>query len=154
MKYAEAKKGRIFIIRLEDGEIVQEQIEKFARNKKIRSAKVQLLGGVDKGSKLIVGPKEGRSAIIEPMIYILDEMHEAIGNGTIFLNEEKVPKLHCHIVCGRGNGVVCGEIRKGVIVWHVMEVIITELLHCNAIRKKDNKTDFELLMPGKDIDSE
>ena len=146
--------GRIFILRLEDGEILQEQIEKFARKNKIHSAEVRLLGGVDKGSKLIVGPKEGRSATIEPMMHILDEMHEAIGSGTIFLNEENVPKLHCHIVCGRENRVVCGEIREGVIVWHIMEVILTELLHCNAIRKKDNKTGFELLIPGKDFDSE
>ena len=31
MKYAEARAGRIFVIRLEDGDIVHEAIEKFAR---------------------------------------------------------------------------------------------------------------------------
>ncbi|HEC32525.1 MAG TPA: DUF296 domain-containing protein, partial [Deltaproteobacteria bacterium] len=29
MKYAEAKLGRVFVIRLEDGEIVHEVVEKF-----------------------------------------------------------------------------------------------------------------------------
>jgi len=148
MKYSEASQGRIFVLRLEDGEILQEQIEKFALNKEIQSAKVQLLGGIDKGSKLIVGPAEGRSAIIEPMIYVLDEMHEAVGNGTIFQNEKGIPRLHCHLSCGRNEKAICGEIREGVKVWHVMEVIITELTSCKAVRRIDDLTGFELLQPG------
>ena len=31
MKYSEAKQGRTFIIRLEDGDILHEKIEEFAR---------------------------------------------------------------------------------------------------------------------------
>ncbi|NIT59971.1 MAG: DUF296 domain-containing protein, partial [Aliifodinibius sp.] len=31
MKYSEAKQGRIFVIRLEDGDIVHDEIERFAR---------------------------------------------------------------------------------------------------------------------------
>ena len=31
MKYSEAKPGRIFVIRLEDGDIVHEAIESFAK---------------------------------------------------------------------------------------------------------------------------
>lgn len=31
MKYSEAKQGRIFVIRLEDGDIVHEELERFAR---------------------------------------------------------------------------------------------------------------------------
>lgn len=30
MKYSEAKQGRIFVIRLEDGDVIHEEIEKFA----------------------------------------------------------------------------------------------------------------------------
>ena len=36
MKYSQAKQGRTFIIRLEDGDIVHEEIEKFAREKSIK----------------------------------------------------------------------------------------------------------------------
>jgi predicted DNA-binding protein with PD1-like motif len=121
----------------------------------IKSAKVQLLGGIDKGSRIIVGPREGRSANIEPMVHILDEMYEAVGNGTIFCNESGTPKLHCHLACGRGTRTICGEIREGVIVWHVLEVIITEFQECDALRKQDIATGFELLVPGKEFrDSE
>ena len=49
MKYSEAKQGRIFIIRLEDGEILHETIEAFAAAKKIRAAALIVLGGADSG---------------------------------------------------------------------------------------------------------
>lgn len=147
MKYSEAILGRVFIVRLEDGEIVQEQIENFATEQGILSAKVQLLGGVDKGSQLIVGPLESRSSTITPMIITLDDMHEAVGNGTIFQDEKGKPILHCHLTCGRNDKTLCGEIREGVKVWHVMEAIITELENCNAVRKFDEATGFELLQP-------
>lgn len=149
MKMTTAETGKIHVLRLEDREPVQDSIEKFATERGIYSASLQLLGGVDKGSRLIVGPRVGRGETIEPMILELEEMHEAVGNGTLFVNEEGIPKLHCHLVCGRGDRTVCGEIREGVIVWHVMEVIITELHHCNAIRRKDEATGFELLVPGE-----
>lgn len=147
MKYTETLPGRVFVIRLEDGEIIQEKIEKFASEKGILSAKVQLLGGVDKGSKLIVGPKESRASEIIPIVVTLDDMHEAVGNGTIFRNKSGMPSLHCHLSCGRNRNTICGEIREGVKVWHVMEVIITELINCNAVRRYDKLTGFELLQP-------
>ena len=38
MKYSQAKQGRVFVIRLEDGETVHEEIEKFARAQSITAA--------------------------------------------------------------------------------------------------------------------
>ena len=129
--------------------MVQDSIEQFASSKNIRFAKLQLLGGVDEGSILIVGPKESRAEFIEPMKHTLHEMNEAVGNGTIFPDEQGIPRLHCHLACGRGDHTICGEIREGVKVWHVMEVVITELDECDATRKKDVSTGFDLLYPGK-----
>ena len=37
MKYSEAQQGRVFAMRLEDGDIVHEVIEKFARDKNIQA---------------------------------------------------------------------------------------------------------------------
>ena len=87
MKYSEAKTGRNFILRLEDGEILHEVVEQFAFDHQIKAAKLMVVGGVDKGSRLVVGPKESRSAIIEPVEIILDDAHEVTGFGTIFPNE-------------------------------------------------------------------
>ena len=147
MKYSEAKQGRVFIIRLEDGDIVQNCIENFAKEKNIYRAYVQLVGGADKGSKIITGPKEGRAKKIIPMTEELDEMHEVVGNGTIIPDENGNPKLHVHLAMGRNRTTLCGEIRTGVKVWHVMEVIVVELLNSKATRQFDPETGFELLQP-------
>lgn len=151
MRYCETYEKRVFIIRLEDGEVLQDSIEKFAATKNIRYAKLQMLGGVDKESILTVGPREGRAEIIEPMKHSLDEMHEAVGNGTIIPDEQGIPRLHCHLACGRGNNTICGEVREGVKVWHVLEIIMTELNECDVIRKRDFLTGFELLYPGREF---
>ena len=47
MKYSQAKQRRIFVIRLEDGDIVHEEIEKFARNQSIKAAALIIIGGAD-----------------------------------------------------------------------------------------------------------
>ena len=147
MKSSEATQGRIFILRLEDGENLQECIESFAREKNISRAFLQVLGGADKGSKIIVGPENGRSKEIIPMIEELGEMHEVIGNGTLFPDVYGNPKLHLHLALGRNRNTLCGEIRPGIIVWHVMEVIIVEILNSTAARKPDAVTGFDLLQP-------
>jgi len=147
MRYSQAKQGRTFIIRLEDGDIVHEEIEKFAREKSIKAAALIILGGADKGSKLIVGPEHGRREPIIPMEHILDNVHEIAGTGTIFSNEKDKPVLHMHMACGRETSSVTGCVRKGVKVWHIMEVILFELVDTTAVRAFDPTTGFELLRP-------
>lgn len=147
MKYSEAKQGRIFVIRLEDGEIVHEALERFAREQSIRVAALIIIGGADAGSTLVVGPDQGRTATISPMEHILDNVHEIAGTGTIFPDEEGNPVLHCHIGCGRKTSTITGCVRTGVKVWHVMEVILFELVDTKGIRAFDPKTGFQLLKP-------
>ncbi|MCD6199065.1 MAG: DNA-binding protein [Deltaproteobacteria bacterium] len=147
MKYSQAKQGRTFIIRLEDGDIVHEEIEKFARKKSIKAAALIILGGADKGSKLIVGPEHGRREPIIPMKHVLDNVHEIAGTGTIFPDENGKPVLHMHMACGRKTSSATGCIRKGVKVWHVMEVILFELVDTTAVRAFEPTTGFELLRP-------
>jgi len=147
MKYSQAKQGRTFIIRLEDGDIVHEEIEKFAREKSIKAAALIILGGADKGSKLIVGPEHGRREPIIPMEHVLDNVHEIAGTGTIFPDENGKPVLHMHMACGRKTSSATGCIRKGVKVWHVMEVILFELVDTTAVRAFEPTTGFELLRP-------
>ncbi|MEA1991449.1 MAG: PPC domain-containing DNA-binding protein [Thermodesulfobacteriota bacterium] len=147
MRYSQAKQGRTFIIRLEDGDIVHKEIEKLAREKSIKAAALIILGGADKGSKLIVGPEHGRREPIIPMEHILDNVHEIAGTGTIFPDENGKPVLHMHMACGRKISSVTGCVRKGVKVWHVMEVILFELIDTTAVRAFEPTTGFELLKP-------
>ena len=135
------------MIRLEDGDVVHEQIEEFACKQSIKAASLIILGGVDKNSKLVVGPKDGRAKRIEPTEHILDNVHEVTGVGTIFPNEKDEPILHMHIACGRADSTATGCIRRGVKTWHVLEVILFELVDTDAKRIKDEKTGFKLLDP-------
>ena len=43
MKYSEAKAGRVFVIRLEDGEILHESLERFGREQNVHAASVLVL---------------------------------------------------------------------------------------------------------------
>lgn len=147
MKYSEAKQGRVFVIRLEDGDIIHEKIEAFAKEKNIRAAVLTIVGGIDKGSRLIVGPEDGRASKITPMELVLDDVYEVTGNGTIFPDDSGEPVLHMHIACGRENHSVTGCIRLGVKCWHVLEVMLIELTGNTATRQKDLATGFKLLCP-------
>lgn len=147
MKYSEAKPGRVFVIRLEDGDILHEEVEKFAVEKKIRAATLMALGGADKGSILITGPEDGRAETIVPQEHVLDNVHEVVGTGSLFPNESGEMILHMHLACGRNNNTVTGCVRRGVKVWQVMEVVIHELVDSTGVRKLDQATGFELLIP-------
>ena len=101
MKYSEARQGRVFVVRLEDGEILHQNLEDFAREHAIKAAALVVLGGADKGSRLVVGPEQGRSTPVIPMERALGDVGEVAGVGTIFPDARGLPVLHMHIACGR-----------------------------------------------------
>jgi predicted DNA-binding protein with PD1-like motif len=147
VRYCEANQGRIFIIRLEDGEVLHEQVERFAADMHIQAASVICLGGADEKSRLITGPKAGRASQITPNEVILKGVYEVTGVGTVFPNKQGIPVLHMHLACGRRSETVTGCVRRGVKVWHVMEIILTELVNHQASRQLDPVTGFDLLVP-------
>lgn len=147
MKVSEARQGRIFVIRLEDGEILHEAVERLAAEKSIRAAWVLAVGGADVGSRLIVGPEDGRASPIVSMEHVLTNVHEIAGVGTIFPDEQGAPILHLHLAAGRGAAGCAGCARQGVKIWHVAEVIVQEITGTQATRRLDPGTGFKLLSP-------
>ena len=147
MKYSQCKQGRVFVIRLEDGDIVHAEIEKLARNESIKAATLIIIGGADAGSKLLAGPEHGRRNPVLPLQIELDDVHEIVGSGTIFPDADGNPVLHMHIACGREAETKTGCVRQGVNVWQVMEVILFELVETTGTRVLDPATGFELLKP-------
>ena len=145
MNYTEAKLARIFILRLRHEETLHEVVEKFAAEKKVKSALCFFLGGAQDKSKVIVGPKDGAAMPPEPMITLLKGVHEGYGVGTIFTDEEGKPKLHMHASFGRNDNAVTGCVRAGVEVWQIGEVVILELAGGSAKRAKNEETGFEFL---------
>jgi predicted DNA-binding protein with PD1-like motif len=147
MKYSEAQQGRTFVIRLEDGDIVHEEIERFARDQSIRAAALIAIGGAEIGSKLVVGPEEGRAQPVSPMEHVLKNVHEITGTGTLFPDEKGNPILHMHMACGRETSTVTGCVRNGVKVWHIMEIILFELVDTTGVRVLEPTMGFMLLQP-------
>lgn len=147
MKYSPAGLGRTFVIRLEDGDVVHEEIENFCREHSVKAGALIILGGADEGSKLVVGPEHSRRKPVLPMEHILDHVYEVAGTGTIFPDEEGKPVLHVHISCGRKTSTITGCIRRGVKVWQIMEVILFELVDTTAVRTFEPETGFNLLKP-------
>ncbi|MBU1078598.1 MAG: DNA-binding protein [Spirochaetes bacterium] len=145
MKYSEATQGRIFILRLEHGDKLPDVIENFAMEKNILRGACFLIGGIDKKSRIVVGPKNGRQMPPEPMITELDEVHETFAFGTLFPDTNGIPKLHMHSASGRKKKSITGCVRPGVNIWQIGEVIIQEILDSKSRRKKNESLGFELL---------
>ena len=147
MKFSECKPGRIFVLCLENGDIVHEEIEQFARSHSIAAASLIIIGGADKGSKLIVGPEQENEngTPLTSLEYVLENVHEIAGVGTLFPDDQGNPMLHLHMACGRKSSTRTGCIRRGVKVWHIMEVILFELLESKGKRVFDPETGFTLL---------
>jgi Predicted DNA-binding protein with PD1-like DNA-binding motif len=147
MESSQACPGRVFILRLHDGEVLHETVEGFASSNNIKAATVIAVGGAGKGSKLTVGPKVPITESIEPLYHVLNEPHEFTGTGTIFLNQDGRPVMHMHCSCGREGTSVTGCVRSGVTAWLVMEVVITEIVGAKAVRRKEKG--FEILTIGE-----
>ncbi|MBN1936136.1 MAG: DNA-binding protein [Anaerolineae bacterium] len=148
MLYSEARPGRVFVIRLEHGDILHKEIERFAREHAIRAAALIVVGGGDTGSTLVVGPERGDQRPIVPMTYVLDNVHEIAGTGTLFWDQETdEPLLHMHIACGREGATRTGCVRQGVRVWQLMEIVLWELVDSSARRVLDAGLGFKVLIP-------
>ncbi len=145
MRYDEGHIGRVFVLRLEEGERIPDVIESFAREKGVARAMAILLGGIDDGSRIVVGPEAGRGKDIIPIVHTLSGIQEILAVGTVFPDEQGNPVLHMHGASGREGGASVGCTRAGVTVWLVGEVILLEILGSSAARKKDAASGLTLL---------
>ena len=148
MRAAEGRIGRVFILRLEDGDVIPGCIERFAEDKRIRTAHVILLGGVG-GGEVVVGPRRSDQMPPEPIFLPVDGAHEVAAVGVLAANEEGRPVLHIHGSLGRAGRTMTGCLRPGVQTWLVAEAILMEIVGAEAVRLKDAKSGLYLLEPGK-----
>jgi len=149
MKSSEGKVGRVFILRLEDGDAVPASIDRFASEKKISVGQVILIGGISDG-EVVVGPRRTNEMPPEPMLLPVDGAHEVVGVGLIAPDKKGRPKLHIHASLGRSGQTTTGCLRPGVTTWLVAEAIIIEILGTDAARLPDKKTSFDLLQVDRD----
>jgi len=147
MKACQGRIGRVFIIRLEDGDVVPGCIERFAEENGVSVGQVILVGGVG-GGEVVVGPRSSEEMPPQPMLLPIDGAHEVLGVGVLALDEDGKPKLHIHGALGRSGQTMSGCLRPGVTTWLVGEVILYEILGVNVARIRDEESDFDLLEPG------
>jgi uncharacterized protein len=145
MKYSQGSQGRVFVLRLEDGEVLNDAIEAFARQQNVARAVVFYLGGSAAGSKLVCGPEDGDGEAIVPIVHTLAGVREALAVGTLFPNEAGGPALHMHAATGREGGATVGCTRAGLETWLVGEVVMLEIVGSEAHREFDRESGFELL---------
>jgi predicted DNA-binding protein with PD1-like motif len=147
MRASEGRTGRVFVIRLEDGDVVPECIERFAREQGVAVAHVIMVGGIGSG-QVVVGPRHSDRMPPEPMLLPVDGAHEVVGVGVLAPGEDGQPVLHVHAALGRSGATVTGCLRPGVTTWLVGEMILYEILDTTARRTKDQASGFALLEPG------
>lgn len=170
MRYTEGTIGRVFILRLEDGEVLNDTIEAFARRKGVSRASVLFLGGSTHGSRVVVGPAADGSGAddvagaagtddpddavteaIVPLVHELAGHREVLALGTLIPNEAGAPVLHMHAATGREGDATVGCTRAGLRVWLVGEVVVQEIVGASAERRLEPDTGFELLhIPEED----
>ncbi len=148
MKASEGRLGRVFVIRLEDGDVVPTCIENFAEENGISVAQVILVGGVGDG-EVVVGPRRSEERPPQPMLLPVDGAHEVAGVGVLAPDEKGKPVLHIHAALGRSGQTITGCLRQGVSTWLIGEAILFEVVGAKAARLKDQKSGFTLLELGK-----
>ncbi|MGB9642046.1 MAG: PPC domain-containing DNA-binding protein [Candidatus Ratteibacteria bacterium] len=146
MKYSQARIKRIFVVRLDDGEKIPAAIEDFARKHKIQCGICILIGGIGSG-KLVTGPRYPESSPVTPIFQSITGTSEIAGIGSIFPDENNIPKLHMHATIGRRKTTLTGCIRPGITVWKIGECIIIELIGTKAKRITNQKAGFSILEP-------
>jgi len=146
VKTSEGRLGRVFVIRLEDGDVVPECIERFAEEQGVKVGHAILIGGIG-GGQVVVGPRRSDTMPPDPMLLPIDGAHEVAAVGVLAPNEAGKPVLHIHGALGRSGHTLTGCLRPGVTAWLVGEVILYEIVGTAAARVKDAASGFALLEP-------
>ncbi|MCM8761100.1 MAG: DUF296 domain-containing protein [Candidatus Omnitrophica bacterium] len=145
MKYAKGSLGRIFLLKFDDGDILLDCLNDFARKERLKAAVLLFIGALRKG-ELVTGPK--KAAIPpEPNWVSFKNAWEVMGIGTIFTNR-KGPQIHIHTAMGKKLKTLTGCVRKKSQVFLVIEAVVLELKGIKATKDIDPSTGLNLLKMG------
>ncbi|WP_214019583.1 PPC domain-containing DNA-binding protein [Methanoculleus sp.] len=141
MQYSEGQVGRVFSVRIDDGEDFIGEIERFVAAMNIQSGMIHFLGAV-RSAKIVTGPKE---PVIPPSPRGEEIFGgwELLGFATIYPGEEG-PSIHLHAAAGKGIRSLAGCLREKAEVYLVVEAIVTEFVGISARRLPDEKTGVNL----------
>ena len=139
MKATEGQVGRVFVMRLEDGDVVPGCIERFAEEKGISVGHAIMLGGMGAG-QVVASPRDSGQLPPDPMLLPVEGAHETLGIGVIAPGDDGKPKLHMHGALGRSGHTLTGCLRNGVTTWVMAEVVIYEILGTRVARLTEKES--------------
>jgi len=141
MQYTEGQLGRVFVVRIDDGEDMLVSLRQFIDDKGIHAGSIFFLGALMNG-RMVTGPEE---PVIPPVPhYVMFEGGwEVFGVGTIYAGEGG-PHIHYHASVGRAGHALTGCLREKAVTYLIVEAVIYEFTGLSARKEFDEKTQIRL----------
>jgi uncharacterized protein len=150
MQYTEGQLGRVFVVRIDDGEDMLVSLREFISDKDIQAGSITFLGALMNG-RMVTGPEE---PVIPPVPHFVmfEGGWEVFGIGTIYPGEGG-PHIHYHASVGRSGHALTGCLREKATTYLIIEAVIMEFTGLKARREFDQKTQLHLPVLGEREDS-
>lgn len=146
MKYSKGSVGRVFVVKLEHGDDLLQELISLIKKEDIQAGIVHFVGALER-AEIVVGPEKVEIPPV-PMWRSFQDGREVLGLGTIFWKgtaPSAEPMIHIHSGIGRDKNFHLGCIRKDAKTYLTIEAIIIELEGVKVKRQFDEKTQLNLL---------
>jgi predicted DNA-binding protein with PD1-like motif len=146
MQYAEGRVGRVFMMRIDDGEDLLDELTHFLDEKSIQHGVIHFLGALREG-RLVTGPM---APVIPPVPNTegIEGGWEILGIATVYPSEGG-PSLHLHASAGHMQEVLTGCLRERAKTYLVVEAIIMEISGIAGMRTPDPELQVRLPVFGE-----
>jgi len=147
MQYTEGQLGRVFVVRIDDGEDMLISLHQFISDKSIQAGSILFLGALMNG-RMVTGPEK---PVIPPVPHFVmfEGGWEVFGVGTIYPGEGG-PHIHYHASVGRSGHALTGCLREKAITYLIIEAVILEFTGLSARREYDKKLQVHLPILGNE----
>ncbi|HWS21732.1 MAG TPA: PPC domain-containing DNA-binding protein [Methanoregula sp.] len=148
MQYTEGQIGRVFVVRIDDGEDMLISLRQFISDKSIQAGSILFLGALMNG-RMVTGPED---PVIPPVPHfvLFEGGWEVFGVGTIYPGEGG-PHIHYHASVGRSGHALTGCLREKAITYLIVEAVIMEFNGLSARREFDKRTQVHLPVLGNEV---
>lgn len=145
MQYTEGQLGRVFVVRIDNGEDMLSSLRTFIAEKDVQAGSVLFLGALMNG-RMVTGPEE---PVIPPVPHFVmfEGGWEVFGVGTIYPGEGG-PHIHFHASVGRSGHALTGCLRETATTYLIVEAVIHEFVGLSARREFDEKMQLHLPVLG------
>lgn len=146
MQYTEGQIGRVFVVRIDDGEDMLLSLRQFVLDKNIQAGSIHFLGALMNG-RMVTGPEE---PVIPPVPHFVmfEGGWEVFGVGTIYPGEGG-PHIHYHATVGRSGHALTGCLREKAVTYLIVEAVVMEFTGLTARREFDEKMQLHLPVLGQ-----